>query len=82
MQEDRDKVDKDIWWKTKGGNSSVWLDNWTKLDPLFKMMDADFYYDKGINEINFSCKEGSGTKTESSIIFHRKLPLISETTLS
>ncbi|KAH0650223.1 hypothetical protein KY284_030135 [Solanum tuberosum] len=31
----RDIVEKNIWWERKGGTSSTWYDNWTKLGPSF-----------------------------------------------
>lgn len=34
MLEARDFIDQDIWWEPRCGHSSVWFDNWSKLDYL------------------------------------------------
>ncbi|KAH0693102.1 hypothetical protein KY285_020199 [Solanum tuberosum] len=31
----REKVEQHLWWEPKGGTSTIWYDNWSKLGPLF-----------------------------------------------
>lgn len=30
----RNTVEKHMWWKPKGGTSTIWFDNWSNLGPL------------------------------------------------
>lgn len=53
MLQNRDDIEKFIWWEPKGGTSAVWYDNWTQLGPLYtyqievqtchSLMDIEFF---------------------------------------
>ncbi|KAH0691451.1 hypothetical protein KY289_018809 [Solanum tuberosum] len=34
MLENREIIEQHLWWEPKGGNSTIWYDNWSTLGPL------------------------------------------------
>lgn len=46
----RDEVEHEIWWKTKKENVSFWFDNWTKLGPLYFLVDNPREKEIEVNE--------------------------------
>lgn len=42
MLEVREEIEHDIWWKIKAGNSSFWLDNWTRQWELYHVEGQNF----------------------------------------
>lgn len=80
--EARDKMEKNIWWEPRNGNCSVWYDNWNKLGPLFKIMDTNFSYDRGIDEINFFMHRGEWNQERIQHPFPMKITTHIKKTLS
>jgi len=35
MSMNKDIIEQHLWWEPRGGTSSIWFDNWTRLGPLF-----------------------------------------------
>lgn len=42
----REEAESEIWWLIKQENSYFWLDNWTGLGALYKIIPSEFEYDK------------------------------------
>lgn len=40
MLDNRDILEKNMWWEPRGGTTNIWYENWTKLGPLCHEADC------------------------------------------
>lgn len=41
MLQSRDLIEHQIFWQTRNGNSSIWLDNWTTFGELYTINEEN-----------------------------------------